>query len=148
MKNVDPHVLQKIQLYHQTLSWQDSLLQSYRMLFIGLQTILVAFVIFLVREPASVVVPSWLMICIGWGVSAAWIFICVLRGYIIDGQKKAINERLIPRANAKDRQDLKEWYKPYEKPLLEKHPPRIFFNIILPVAFAVLWWFIAFGWLP
>jgi len=142
-----------IQFYLQSISSQDSLLQSYRALFLGIEAVLfgLAYVLYQSRNEALI----WLPAMIGIIFSFLWIFVCSHRGCMIDQLKKELKKLTNGQTG-----DLKRWFElsygkasseeclrikklgnligTYKGPS-EKWIPRVCFNLFFPIFAISLW---------
>jgi len=122
-------LISKMSLYLQCISAQDTLLQSYRMLFIGTETILFALAFsFLQRPQKDFIVLS----VFGFSVCVFWIIVTNLRGRIIDKLKK--KTKILAEESG-----LLDLFKLAYGSKGEKFLPRLTFNIILPLSAIGLW---------
>jgi len=128
-KKADSGLVNEVQLYSQTISAQDSLLQSYRILFIAMETILFALAFALYDNQKGLL---WLPIICGLFFGVLWLIICNHRGCMID-KLKAETEQLVKCTN------LERWFKLAYKARGEKCVPRVTFNMLSPALAISLW---------
>lgn len=146
----------KIQHYLQAISSQDSLLQSYRTLFLANETIFFGFAYFLYQPQNKEAFKKllWLPPTLGIFFCVAWIFVCSHRGWMIDSLKEELKTLI----NSGQTTNLKGWFDlSYGKAsseginLLcayighaEKWVPRLVFNLVFPIVALVIWTAILF----
>lgn len=128
-KKADSGLVNEVQLYLQSISAQDSLLQSYRILFIAMETILFALAFALHRNQNGLLL---LPIICGLVFGVLWVIICNHRGWMID-KLKAETEQLVKCTN------LESWFKLAYKARGEKWVPRFAFNMLSPALAIGLW---------
>ena len=140
----------QIQSYLQCISSEDSLLQSYRVLFIAIEAIIfgLAYVLYQTGNIKSLGIPAWT----GIAFCAIWMIVCIHRACIIDRLKDELEQLL--KGNCKD---LKGWFnlaygeagiteckklknliRTFGMPA-ERCIPRITFNFVAPAVIIILW---------
>ncbi len=124
---------EKLQVCWQAFSMENSLLQSYRMLFLMLEAALLAlgFVVFQIGG-AWILVPA----VIGWIVALIWVIICEAKGKDVD--------RWMNRIVSLQSVTGTDWFE-YLKPGVKFSGGRLaryLFNYAIPLVIIVLWVFI------
>ena len=122
---------EKLQVCWQAFSMENSLLQSYRTLFMMVEAALLAlgFVLLQVYEGAGILFPA----IIGWIVAIIWVIICEAKGKDVDTWMKRIIS-LQPATGT-------DWFE-YLKPGVKFPGGRIaryLFNYGIPLVIVVLW---------
>ena len=156
-KNNNKRSSGEIQFYLQCISAEDSLLQSYRMLFIAIEAVLFGWAY--VLSPTKNIGGLPITACAGIAFCLVWMAVCIHRACIIDRLKDELKQLL--KGNSTD---LKGWFnlsygeasttecnirkfknlyrslfgKPFGKPH-EKCIPRVTFNLVSPVGMIILW---------
>ncbi|MBE9593197.1 MAG: hypothetical protein IMF19_06925, partial [Proteobacteria bacterium] len=157
-KNNNKRSSGEIQFYLQCISAEDSLLQSYRMLFIAIEAVLFGWAY--VLSPTKNIGGLPITACAGIAFCLVWMAVCIHRACIIDRLKDELKQ-LLAKGNSTD---LKGWFnlsygeasttecnirkfknlyrslfgKPFGKPH-EKCIPRVTFNLVSPVGMIILW---------
>lgn len=137
----------QIQSYLQCISSEDSLLQSYRILFIAIETIIfgLAYVLY---KTGNIKTLAWT----GIAFCAIWMIVCIHRACIVDRLKDEIEQLLkgnctdlkgwfnlaYGKASTTECRKLKYLIHTFGKPL-EKCIPRIIFNLVTPACIIILW---------
>jgi len=121
----------KLQVCWQAFSMENSLLQSYRTLFMMVEAVLLAlgFVLLQVYEGAGILFPA----IIGWIVALIWVIICEAKGKDVDRWMKRIVS--LQSATGTD------WFE-HLKPGVKFSGGRIaryLFNYVIPLVIVVLW---------
>ena len=121
----------KLQVCWQAFSMENSLLQSYRTLFMMAEAALLAlgFVLLQVYEGAGILFPA----IIGWIVALIWVIICEAKGKDVDRWMKRIVSLQSATGTA--------WFE-YLKPGVKFSGGRIaryLFNYVIPLVIVVLW---------
>ena len=124
----------RLQICWQAFSVENSLLQSYRMLFMMTEAALLAlgYVLLEVYEGAWILVPG----IIGWIIALIWVVICAAKARDVDRWMNRIVE-----LQAIVEKDWFDYLKPGAK-LSGGRVARYLFNYIMPLLVAVLWIFI------
>ncbi len=124
---------EKLQVCWQAFSMENSLLQSYRMLFLMLEAALLAlgFVVFQIGG-AWILVPA----VIGWIVALIWVIICEAKGKDVDRWMNRIVS-----LQSVTRTDWFEYLKPGVK-FSGGRLARYLFNYAIPLVIVLLWVFI------
>ena len=128
----------RLQICWQAFSMENSLLQSYRMLFMMVEAVLLALAYVLLVPLKGPLI--WVAASLGWGIVAIWITICEAKGRDVDRwMKRIVGFQSIVE---KDWSIVgKDWFD-YLK-LGVKLPggrlARILFNWITPLSIAGLW---------
>jgi hypothetical protein len=155
-KNNSKKSSEKIQCYLQCISSQDSLLQNYRMLFIGIEAVFFGLAYVLYQTGAQGLLKFSAIV--GIILCCVWVFVCTHRGCMVDRLKEELKQL----CEGNDR-NLKGWFAlSYGKASgeecfkklknlchafiehSEKWVPRVAFNFISPLFLIILWVFIAF----
>lgn len=151
-KNNNKRSSGEIQFYLQCISAEDSLLQSYRMLFIAIEAVLFgwAYVLSQTGNIGELPIPA----CAGIAFCFVWMAVCIHRACIIDRLKDELKQLLTGNSTG-----LKGWFnlsygeasttesnirkfknlcRSFGKPC-EKCIPRVTFNLVSPVGMIFLW---------
>ncbi len=151
-KNNNKRSSEEIQFYLHCISAEDSLLQSYRMLFIAIEAVLfgLAYVLYQTGNIGGLPIPAWT----GIAFCLVWMAVCIHRACIIDRLKDELKQLLkgnntnlkgwfnlsygdasTTECNFKKIKNLLQTFgKPYEKCI-----PRVTFNLVSPVGMIFLW---------
>ena len=125
----------KISLYLKAMSMENSLLQSYRALFIAIETILFAFVFAIIKSPA----PNLLIVligAIGLIICILWIIVCYAKSKDVDSWRDSLIRE------SKNHNELEEKFEYLKKPGLSLAGgkfSRICFNYLIPSLMLIIW---------
>lgn len=164
MSSEDEALRATIQCYLHVIAAEDSLLQSYRALFLAIEAVIfgLAYVLFETGRAADFV-PLFgvraitLASMFGVGFSCAWIFVCTHRACMVDRLKEKLRV-LLESGEEGSHSELPDWFslaygeasttecikkpinmlKTYVGPA-EKAVPRVCFNLLFPLFTIILW---------
>ena len=113
------------------MAMENSLLQSYRALFIGIETVLLASAFALSRPNMAMADKVWVVGVIGLAFCAFWIFVCTAKGKDVDKWMKYLTKEAME----------KEFFSYMEAGFTSQGGrfARPFFNKLMPGLIIVLW---------